>query len=129
MILTLFLARVFGVYLLIAAAMIFANRTALMLGVEAMFKERFAQLMAAMVSILGGLVLVNLHQDWTSLASSIISVIGWLIFAKGLLYAFLPHAKLAALTKVMTERMWYTMDGILALAFGLYLTGFSYGLW
>ena len=29
----------------------------------------------------------------------------------------------------MTERMWYTMDGILALAFGLYLTGFSYGLW
>lgn len=128
-ILTIFLARVFGIYFLIAAAMVFANRTALMVGVEAMFKERFAQMVAGMVSILGGLILVNLHQDYSTLPAGIISVIGWLILAKGLMYAFLPQARLAKLTKLFTERAWYTMDGLLALAFGIYLTGFSFGSW
>lgn len=128
-ILTLFLARVFGIYLLIAAVMVFANRTALMVGVEAMFKERFAQLLAGMLSLLGGLILINLHQDYSTLAAGIISAFGWLIFAKGLMYAFVPEARLAKLTKLMTERLWYTMDGILALALGLYLTGYSFGLW
>ena len=128
-ILTLFLARVFGIYFLIAAAMIFANRAALMTGVESMFKERFAQLMAAMLSLLGGLILINLHQDYSSLPAGIISVIGWLIFLKGMLYAFLPEARLVKLSKKFTERAWYTMDGVLALVVGVYRTGFSFGAW
>lgn len=128
-ILTLFLARVFGIYFLIAAAMVFANRASLMIGVEAMFKERFAQMLAGMISLLGGLILINLHQDYSTITAGIISVIGWLIFLKGLMYAFLPQARLAMLTKVVTERMWYTMDGLLALVFGVYLTGASFGVW
>ena len=127
--LTLILSRVFGVYFLIAAVMIFTNRKALMVGILAMFKERFAQLIAAMVSILGGLIFINLYQDWSTLASGILSTIAWLILLKGLLYAFLPEVRLAKLSRRLTERSWYTMDGILALVIGIYLTGYGYGMW
>jgi hypothetical protein len=126
---TTLLARIFGPYLLLAALMVFANRKALMLNVEAMFQERFAQWLAAMIAILGGLTYVNLYQDWSSLPSGILSTIGWLILFKGLLYAFLPEVRLAKFTKILNDRSWYTMDGILAVIFGVYLSGFGYGLW
>lgn len=127
--LTMLLCRVFGIYFLIAAVMVFANRKALLIAVEAMFKERFAQLLTAMICLLGGLLFINFYQDWTSLPSGIISTIAWLIFAKGLLYAFLPEARLAKFTKVLNDQSWYVMDGLLALGFGAYLTGVGFGLW
>ncbi|MES2134694.1 MAG: hypothetical protein V4449_00415 [Patescibacteria group bacterium] len=127
--LTVLLSRVFGVYLLIMAVAIFTRRKALMVSVEAMFKEQFAQLVAAMISILGGLIFINIYQDWSSVPAGIISTIAWLILIKGLLYAFLPEVRLAEFTKLFTERGWYTMDGLLALSIGIYLTGFGYGLW
>lgn len=125
--LTIILSRIFGVYLLIVSVMIFMNRKALMVGVLSMFKERFAQMLAAMISILGSLTFINFYQDWSSLPSSIISTIPWFILIKGLLYAFLPEIRLAKLSHVLTERSWYTMDGILALVVGLYLAGYGYG--
>lgn len=109
--------------------MVFANREALMIGVESMFKERFAQMLAAMLALIGGLVFINLYQDWSSLPSGIISTIAWLILIKGLLYAFVPEIRLARFTKLLTEHSWYTMDGILAFIVGLYLTGYGYGFW
>ena len=126
---TIILARVFGVYFLIAAAMVFTNRRALMLGVTSMFKERFAELLAGMIALMGGLFYVNVYQDWSSFPSSLLSLFGWLIIAKGLIYGFTPEIHLAKLTHVLTERSWYTMDGILALVLGIYLTGFGYGVW
>jgi hypothetical protein len=126
---TIILARVFGIYFLLAAVMVFANRDALMMAVEAMFKERFAQWLAAMIALLGGIAYVNIYQDWSSLPAAILSVIGWAIVIKGLLYAFAPQVKLAKYTRILTERSWYTMDGVLALVVGAYLTGFGFGLW
>ena len=127
--LTQLLSRIFGVYLLLAAAMVFANRKVLMNGVEAMFKERFAQWVAALILILGGLTFINLYQSWSSIPGGIISLIAWFILAKRLLYAFLPEVRLAKFTRFLTENSWYTMDGLLALVIGLYLTGYGYGFW
>lgn len=127
--LAVLLSKVFGVYFLIASAMVFLNRKALMVSVESMFKERFAQMLAAMIALLGGLTFVNLYQDWSSLPSGILSAIGWLILIKGLLYAFMPEVRLASLTKILSEHSWYIMDGVLAFIVGLYLTGYGYGFW
>ncbi|MES2014653.1 MAG: hypothetical protein V4437_02450 [Patescibacteria group bacterium] len=127
--LTVLLSRIFGMYLIIMAIMIFTHRKGLMVSVEAMFKEHFAQLVAAMVSILGGLIFINVYQDWSSVPAGIISTIAWLILIKGLLYAFFPEVRLAKFTKLFTERGWYTMDGLLAFGLGIYLTGFGYGFW
>lgn len=126
---TVLLAKIFGVYLIIVAIAVFINRKALMVGVMGMFKERFAQLMTGILAVLGGLFLINIHNDWSSLPSTVVSLIGWLTFIKGLFLLFLPERHLAEVAKMFKERVWYTIDGVLALALGLYLTGFGYGFW
>ncbi len=125
--LTVLLSKIFGVYMVIAGIAVFFNRRHLMAGIIAMAKERFAQLVAGMLALLMGLLIVNIHNDWSSMPASLISLIGWIGLLKGLLYIFLPEAQLAKLMKGFTERAWYTVDGILALLIGLYLAGYGYG--
>ena len=126
---TIILARVFGSFLIVIAGAVFLNRKALMRAVTAMFEEPFAEWVAAIVALLGGIAYVNLYEDWSSLPAGILSAIGWLILLKGLLYAFLPSARLAKLTKILNEDTWYTRDGVRALVVGVYLAGFGFGLW
>ncbi len=125
---TLLLARIFGPYFLLAAVMVFLNRKELMVNVEAMYQERFAQWLAGMIATLGGIAYINIYQDWSSFTSGLLSMLGWLVLIKGLLYAFIPRVRLAKLTGILDERSWYTMDGILAFLCGLYLTAYGYGI-
>lgn len=125
--LTVLLSKIFGVYMIIAGIAVFFNRRHLMVGIIAMAKERFAQLVAGILAVLMGLILVNIHNVWSTAPAAVVSLIGWIALLKGLLYLFLPEAQLAKLVKGLTERAWYTVDGVLALLVGLYLAGFGYG--
>lgn len=125
--LTVLLSKIFGVYMIIAGIAVFFNRRHLMVGIVAMAKERFAQLVAGILAVLMGLILVNIHNVWSTAPAIVVSLIGWAALLKGVLYLFLPEAQLAKLVKGLTERTWYTVDGVLALLVGLYLAGFGYG--
>lgn len=125
--LTVFLAKVVGPFLVIGGLAVFTNREQVMFAALAIVKERFAQLFAGLCSLLIALLLINSHNDWSSIPAALISVIGWLILAKGLLYLFLPQAKLTKLVNGLTERSWYLIDGTLAILVGLYLTAYGFG--
>ncbi len=125
--LTILLSKILGAYMLIAGIAVLMNRRHLMAGIVAMAKERFAQIMAGVIALLFGLVLVNIHNDWSTLPASIISLIGWAALLKGLFYLFMPEKGLTKLMHALTERSWYLIDGIVILVAGLYLAGFGYG--
>lgn len=125
--LTVFLAKVFGLYMLVAGIAVLFNRRHFVAGVLAIAKERFAQIIAGTVALFFGLIFVNLHNDWSTLPASLVSLVGWLGVAKGVVYLFLPEAKINKLMHVFTERNWYTVDGVVAIVIGLYLAGFGYG--
>lgn len=124
--LTVFLSKVFGLYMLLAGIAVMFNRRHIMAGVVALAKERFAQLIAGTIALFMGLILVNLHNDWSTLPASLVSLIGWLAVLKGLVYLFLPEAKITKLMHALTERSWYTVDGVVAIVVGLYLAGFGF---
>jgi len=125
--LTIFLSKVFGLYMLIAGIAVLFNRRHIMAGVIAIAKERFAQLVAGTIALFMGLLIVNLHNEWSTLPASLVSLVGWLGVLKGAIYLFLPEAKLTKLMHALTERSWYTIDGVIAIVVGLYLAGFGYG--
>lgn len=125
--LTILLSKILGVYMLIAGLAVLMNRRHLMAGIVAMAKERFAQIMAGIIALLFGLVLVNIHNDWSTLPASIVSLIGWAALVKGLFYLFMPEKGLTKLMHALTERSWYLIDGIVILVAGLYLAGYGYG--
>lgn len=127
MILTILLAKIFGLYMLAIGVSILMNRRQMMLAIVALMKDRAVQLMGGVMALLLGLFLVNIHNDWSTLPSVLVSLIGWAIFFKGLAYLFLPEPKLAKLVHALTERSWYMIDGVLAVIIGLYLAGFGFG--
>lgn len=125
--LTLFFSKVIGLYMLIAGLAIFVNRRHIMGAVIGLAHERAAQLIGGMFALVLGLVLVNLHNDWSTFPAALVSLVGWMGVLKGVAYLFLPEPKLAKLMKALTERSWYMVDGIIAVVAGLYLAGFGFG--
>ncbi len=126
--LTILLSKVFGVYFLIISALVFLNKKGLLLGVRAMAQERFAELSISVLAILGGLFYINIYQDYSTATSGLLSLFGWFTLIKGLALAFAPQNYLQRIATLFSKKMWYALDGILALLVGLYLTGFGYGL-
>lgn len=129
MLITLFLARVIGVYLIIGGLAVLMDRSRLMLAVVALTKERFAQLIAGVLALITGLVLVNLVNDWSSLPALIVSLTGWVAILKGALYLLMPEKELSKMMQMFMDRKWYVLDGALVLLAGIYVAGFGYGLW
>ncbi len=125
--LTFLLAKVFGLYALITGVAIIMNRRHIMLAVAALVEERFAQLLTGIVSLLFGLFLINIHNDWSTFFTGLVSLFGWLAFLKGLFYLFAPEATLGRLIKKLNARKWYMIDGGIAVIAGLYLAGTAYG--
>lgn len=124
--LTMLLSRVFGPLLLIAAVAIITRRKEFMRAVSSAHNERFTQHVGGILAIFVGLLLINIHHDWSAPPAILISFFGWFILGKGILYIYFPEAHLAKLIG-LTEERWYTLDAILAFLFGLYLTCFGYG--
>lgn len=127
MTLTMVLAQIIGAYLLIAGMAVLANRRHIMLAVVAIARERFAQLVAGILALLVGLVIVTIHNDWSSMSAAIITTIGWLGILKGIFYLFVPEAHIGKVVASLTDRKWYAIDGALAIALGLYLLNAVHG--
>ncbi len=127
MTLTVFLAKVIGVYLLIGGVVILYRRRYYMPVVGGFVEDHLLRMTFAFLELLGGLFLLNAHQDWTSLAAGLISLFGWMMAVEGTLYLLLPDELLGRTIRMLNTRAWYVWGGILCLAAGLYLTAFGYG--
>lgn len=125
--LTILLAKVLGLYMLIAGLALYTNRRHMMLAIVALSKERGSQLVGGVVALIIGLFIVNIHNDWSTLPASLISLIGWAGVLKGIAYLFLPEAKLSKWMHMLSERKWYMIDSVVAFLLGLYLVGFGFG--
>ena len=118
--LTVFLARFIGLFtvLLIAALLLRGSAT-----VETAIADRPLMLSYGIISLASGLAMILGHNVWSGGSLPVVvTLVGWLIFAKGLLLLFLTPEVLTRLF----ERMQYGDHIYLYLApslvIGLYLT-------
>jgi hypothetical protein len=118
--LTVFLARFIGLFtvLLIAALLLRGSAT-----VETAIADRPLMLTYGIISLASGLAMILGHNVWSGGSLPVVvTLVGWLIFAKGLLLLFLTPE---VLTRFF-ERMQYGDHIYLYLApslvIGLYLT-------
>jgi hypothetical protein len=72
--------------------------------------------------LIGGLIVVALHQYWRGLAAVIVSLLGWLVALRGLLLLAFPTAFMSMANSVIDAgALWRTICICFA-AIGLYLT-------
>ncbi len=117
--LTVFLARLIGLSTVLLVVALFIRGGAV---IEASVADQPLMLTYAITSLAIGLAIVLGHNIWKGLPAIVVSLVGWLILAKGLLLLFAPAE---ALTSVFA-RMHYGDHMFLYLApsflIGLYLT-------
>lgn len=129
MLLTLFFAKVIGVYMVVGGLAVLMNPKRLMLAIVALTEERFASMIGGVVALVIGLTIVNLHNYWDTLPAAIVSLLGWLGIVKGLFYMLAPESSHQKIMKVFMNRKWYAIDGALVILVGAYLAGYGFGLW
>jgi hypothetical protein len=118
--LTVFLARFIGLFtvLLVVALLVRGSGT-----VEAAVADRPAMLIYAIISLAAGLAMILGHNVWSGGALPVVvTLVGWLILAKGLMLLFVTPDALNRLFDHMHYGEHYYLYLAPSLVIGLYLT-------
>ena len=121
---TRFLARLIGLYCLLAALAMALQREAWVATVTAIVHDAPLMLLLGVVVVAAGLALVLAHNVWSGGALPlIVTVIGWLTLLKGVMFWVLPPAAAADfyLERLHYGQLYYLYCAV-SLALGLYLT-------
>jgi putative exporter of polyketide antibiotics len=88
---TRFLCRLFGLYCILLAAAMLTHRQASISAVTTLVHQPAMLLLLGVIALLGGLAMVLTHNLWSGGGFVVlVTVIGWLILLKALLFLFLP---------------------------------------
>jgi hypothetical protein len=118
--LTVFLARSLGLFTVLLVVAFLVRGSAV---IEATAGDVPVMLVYATISLGTGIALVLGHNVWSGGALPVVvTLVGWLIFAKGLLLLFLPPETLFRLFGQMRYAEHYYLLLAPALVIGLYLT-------
>lgn len=127
--LSIFLAKLFGLYFMIAGVVVMARQKSFMPVMTNVFSSKPLIIILGLCQLFAGLALVLAHPIWTPNWQGVISLIGVWIMVEGLFYVATPYYKVHKITKQFNTPAWYTSGGMLAIVLGAYLAGKGFGLW
>ena len=121
---TVFLSRLFGLYYILVALSMFLHKQTDVQTVTALIQNAPVMFVVGIFTVIGGLAMVLGHNIWSGGAVAVVvTLIGWIILIKGLLFLFLPAEKEAQffLTRLHYEQLFYLYVAI-SVVLGIYLT-------
>ena len=127
--LTIYLGRVIGLFLLIAALSMFLDRDSIVEMATAILDDRALLLIVGLIALGIGLAIVIGHNVWSGgLFPIVVTLFGWSQLLRGLALLLLPAETQVAFFQLMRlEDLFYIYAGI-PLVIGAYLTyaGFTH---
>jgi hypothetical protein len=124
--LTVYLARVLGLFLIFAGAAMILRRRYLIPVIGSFVQERLTRVLYAFMELLAGLFLVVGHNQWSSPPAAIITILGWLAILEAASYLLLPDETVDRFVRGFNVPAWYVGGGIAVIVLGLYLAGFGF---
>ena len=121
---TLFLARLLGLYCVLAALLMVMQREAMITAVTVLVHDGPLLLVLGVVTVPAGLALVLSHNVWSGgVLPVVVTLIGWLTLIKGLMFWLLPPAAAAQfyLKRLHYEQLFY-LYAAMALVVGICLS-------
>lgn len=115
-------ARVLGPYFVIAMAVYVALSPDLPTLLEALDANPMLPWVTGAFTLITGLVIVALHQQWSNPAAIIVSVTGWLTTVKGVAIMAFPAAYGSLADSITNTTPVIVTQGVVVGAIGLYLT-------
>ena len=127
MALTHFYAELLGVVIGLIALAMLANRRSMLEAIRELLADRAVLLLAAIVTLIVGLVVVLTHNVWSgSVLDILVTLLGWAMILRAVLLLFLPHASLQKLVSWVRLEQLYYVFGLVALLIGIYLAYYGF---
>ena len=123
---TLFLAQLIGPVMLAVGAGIFFSRDYYMKVYRHLENETLAVFVSGITALVIGIVMVMSHNVWSSLITYIISLVGWLSIAKGLLLIITPKTVSKMGDAFAKSPSMFTFAGLLYTILGVYVSYMAY---
>jgi hypothetical protein len=120
MLISLFLAKFLGLYMLIVSAIWLLRKRQLQDAIEQIFSSRALIAIMGFLSLFIGLAIVISHPIWEMNWRSLITIIGYLEIVRGILRLGFPSFVSDVGSKVLRDGYWFVLP-IVALL-GVYLT-------
>ena len=125
--LSYFLAQLFGLTMMIFAA-ITLTRPAIVIGAIRDLKPySFTMLMAGFVGIIGGLAIILSHNIWVTDWRVVITLFGWTALIKGVVYIAFPDCIIMSAGNLLDGSKSRATILAIAFLFGLYLAYNGFG--
>jgi hypothetical protein len=125
---TIFLSRLIGLYCVIFALAMVAHEQAMVNAVTDLAHSPGIILAFGAIAVAAGLAMVLSHNVWSGGPLAIVvTLVGWLILAKGLILIFLPPESIVAYFDALHYEQLFVVYAAITLIIGAYLTygGFS----
>jgi hypothetical protein len=121
--LTVFLARLTGLFITVLAVWILVDQADFNAVVQAVVNDRVATLLLSLMCLAAGLAIVLAHQVWSGgIAQILVTLLGWLLLVRGVVLLFLPKNLLETLAIAVVGAGWLWVIGAVALFLGIILT-------
>ena len=126
---SLFLAKVFGLYLIVTGLIAPFRRKDIMALVEQLFENRPLIFILSFLGFVIGLLLVVSHNVWLAGWPVVVTILAWLVLLKALVYLFLPFETMERLIRRfrlirrLNSEAWYTIGGAISVLLGVFLAG------
>jgi len=121
--LTIFLAKLIGVYCIVVALTMIANKQNMIAAVNTLILSPPLVLLTGVITVALGLGVVIGHNVWSGGALPVtVTVVGWVSLIKGLALLASPPGQLAKLYQALQYERFYLAYVGVTLVLGLYLT-------
>lgn len=126
--LEVFIAKLFGLYLIIMGVLVLTKKKSVMPAVMDLVKNRALTIVLGTLSLVAGLAIVLAFQDVSMTPTGLISLIGYMMVVEGIIYLALPVKSVQKMVRSFGNKQWFMVSGIVAVLAGIYLAGFGFGL-
>mgnify|MGYP001577535211 FL=1 len=126
--LEVFIAKLFGLYLLIMGVLVLTKKKSVMPAVMDLVKNRALTIVLGTLSLVAGLAVVLAFQEVSTSPAGLISLIGYMMVVEGIIYLALPVKSVQKMVRSFGNKQWFMVSGVVAVLAGIYLSGFGFGL-
>jgi hypothetical protein len=118
---SILLAKLLGVYLIVVSLAVSLNKELYDRMLKEYAKNPLAYYPFAVVTLILGLLMVNLHNEWVAGWQVVVTLVAWGTVVKGFIGLVFPSI-LVGIAKAFKDRVYYNLAILIALLIGVYLT-------
>jgi hypothetical protein len=119
---TIYLARIIGISFIVLYGGFLLNNKYYLNHIGSLAKQPFMIMLSGLLSLVFGLIILQLYSDWTSDWRSLITAVAWLLVLSGVMRLLFPSILLKVFDSIHKHISFINSSTLIMFLIGVYLT-------